>query len=956
MPVPRARLVGRARELGELRAALDAVRSGANRTLVITGEAGIGKTRLLDELVAHADGVTVVTGQCADEGSGPLPYAALAGLLHGVVQAKGPEAVVAAAGPAAGALSAVAPQLVAPTPGTGADRIPEVLADLLAGLAAERPVVVILEDLHWSDDVTRAVALRLARTAPPGLLLLLTYRSDDVGRTHPLRVVMAELDRARLTTRLDLARLGEAEVRAMAQDLLDAGLDAEALADLADRSEGVPFYVEELVGFLGTDLPDSLRDILLLRYWNLSREAQALCRVVAAAGPRVWYDVLDDVLADASTGSGRRATASVGAEPEETVREAVEAQVLVVTEVGYAFRHALVQEAVYAELLPGERRRLHAAYARALERALTRRAHSVAKLSRIADHWWRAGMLDQALAAAVTGHRAAADGAASSTAVTLGERALELWEQVPDAEAVAGLPHHELLRSVAEALRGSTRTARALAVAHEAVAEWPADDPAGLARVLCDTALIAGHAGSSEGPELIDRALALVEPGRDDAVRGQLLILQARDAMLNGRATEAIAAATAAHHAGVAAGSAELVSVALNLRGVSRVQLGDPDGYAEIEAGREAAEDNWQGLSRYYINGSDVWLLAGDWARAAEIAQEGVAAARRYGSSEGSRIMVEGNLVDAWIGRGDWSDAAAWYERTVPLIHDSVYSAYLSERRTWLLMWRGQIEEAQAEARRKAATWERFGRLEEQIRSRTSVTQAELALLRDEPAEALERMSVVVAPDHARNPAYDLPQLAVAAHAVAQLRAAGQVVDDAPYRAALAECARWPTHPLWSAVFEAQLGTGPWTAVADLPGPGPVHLRPYALYREGARLLDAGDRAGARTALGSAVAEAEKIGAGLVVRRAQTLIDRAGLAEGSGAAEVSGSGPDTLTPREQQVLALVAEGLTNGQIAERLFISAKTASVHVSAILRKLGVATRTEAALRASHGGAAPR
>lgn len=969
MPVPRARLVGRARELGELTAALHDVRSGAGRTIVVAGEAGIGKTRLLDELTARAEGTTVVAGQCADSGSGPVPYAALTGLLHDIAQAVGPEAVLAAAGPAAGALSAVAPQLFpfGSDAGAAADRVPEVLADLLAELAAGQPLVVVLEDLHWSDDVTRAVALRLARTAPAGLLLLLTYRSDDVGRAHPLRTVMAELDRARLTTRLDLARLGEPEVRQMAQDLLgvspggghrETGVDPEALTDLADRSEGVPFYIEELVGFLGTDLPDSLRDILLLRYWNLSREAQALCRVVAAAGPRVWHDVLDDVLKDVTTG--------VGDDPEETAREAVEAQVLVATDVGYTFRHALVQEAVYAELLPGERRRQHAAHARALEQALVRRGRSVAKLSRIADHWWRAGMLDKALAAAVEGHRAAVDGAASSTAVTLGERALELWEQVPDAEAVAGLTHHELLRTVAEALRGSTRTTRALAVAHEAIAEWPDDDPAGLARVLCDAALIAGHAGSDEGPELIDRGLALVAPGRDDAVRGQLLVLQARHAMLDGRREDAIEAATAAYDAGTAIGSTELVSVALNLRGVSRIQLGDAGGFAEIDAGRDAAGDSWQGLSRYYINGSDVWLLVGDWARAAEIAEKGVAAAHRYGSSEGTRIMVEGNLAEARIGRGDWAEAAAWYERTMPVIHDSVYSAYLSERRAWLAMWRGDVERAQAEGRRKAAVWERFGRLEEQIRSRTSVTLGELALLRDEPAEALERMSVVIDPDRGRNPAYDLPQLAVAAQAIARLRTAGHGVDDTAYRAALAECAHWPTFPLWSAVFEAELGTGPWTAVADLPGPGPVHLRPYALYREGARLLEAGDRAGARSALGSAVAEAEKIGAGLVVQRAQGLIDRAGLlgrgtaagrtpssgrAKGTGRADAaaSGSGPDMLTPREQQVLALVAEGLTNGQIAERLFISAKTASVHVSAILRKLGVSTRTEAALLAS-------
>jgi DNA-binding CsgD family transcriptional regulator len=310
--------------------------------------------------------------------------------------------------------------------------------------------------------------------------------------------------------------------------------------------------------------------------------------------------------------------------------------------------------------------------------------------------------------------------------------------------------------------------------------------------------------------------------------------------------------------------------------------------------------------------------------------------------------MIEGNLAEALIGRGDWAEAAAWYERTIPPIHDSVYSVYLSDRRAWLMMWQGRVEQAQAEARRRVTSWERFGRLEEQIRSRTSMTLAELALLRDEPAEALDRMAVVVAPDHVRIPAYDLPQLAVAALAVARLRAAGQDVDDAPYRAALAECGHWPTFPVWSALVEAELGTGPWTAVADLPSPGPAHLRPYALYREGARLLEAGDRAGARSTLGSAVAEAEKIGAGLIVQRAQGLLDRAGLTGQAGPADAppSGSRPDALTAREQQVLALVAEGLTNGQIAERLFISAKTASVHVSAILRKLNVSTRTEAAL----------
>ncbi|MEU4362975.1 AAA family ATPase [Promicromonospora sp. NPDC023987] len=960
MPVIRARLVGRTNEVETLRQALKAVRAGAGRTVVVAGEAGIGKTRLVDELTSDADGFLVLSGQCADSGSGPVPHAAPGGLLAGIVATHGPEATVEAAGPAAGALSAVAPQLVVPGTDAGADRLPEVLADLLARTAAGRPVVAVVEDLHWSDDVTRALVVRLARAAPPGLLLLLTYRSDDVGRAHPLRTVVTELDRARLATRIDLRRLGQDEVREMARDLLTGTGDEpdDDLADLAERSEGVPFYVEELVGFLGTDLPDSLRDILLLRYWSLGREAQALCRVVSAAGSRVWHDVLDDVLADQRpAGSGSGAHPGVGPQPEERAREAIDAHVLVATDVGYAFRHALVQEAVYAELLPGERRRLHAAYARALERALTTRARSVAKLSRIADHWWRAGILDRALAAAVVAHEAAT-AAATSAAVSLGERALELWEQVPDAERVAGVTHHELLRAVAESLRGSTRVDRALAVAHEALAEWPDDDPVGQAAVLADIALIAGHAGSDEGPDAIDRALALVPPGLDDTVRAQVLILRARHAMLDGRRAESAAAATEAYDAATAVGSPELASVALNLRGVSRFQLGDRDGLAEIDRGREIAGDTWQGLSRYYINGSDARLTEGLWDEAADIAAEGVVAAREHGASEGSRAMLEGNIVEAMIGRGDWAEAARWYERKVPMIHTSVYAVYLGERRTWLAMWRGQVAWAQAEARRKAATWERFGRLELQIRSHVAVTRAELALLRDDPAEALRLASDAVDPDAPRSPTYDLEPLAVAARAIADLRAAGQEVDDAPYRAALAECSGWRTYPAWAAVFEAELGTGAWTAVLDLPGP--AYLVPYALQRDGERLLDAGDRAGARSALAAAVGAARKIGAGLLVDQAQGLLERAGLAgrpadsggagrTGPAATPPSDDGLAALTAREQQVLALVAEGLTNGQIAERLFISAKTASVHVSAILRKLNVSTRTEAALLAA-------
>jgi DNA-binding CsgD family transcriptional regulator len=198
--------------------------------------------------------------------------------------------------------------------------------------------------------------------------------------------------------------------------------------------------------------------------------------------------------------------------------------------------------------------------------------------------------------------------------------------------------------------------------------------------------------------------------------------------------------------------------------------------------------------------------------------------------------------------------------------------------------------------------------------------------------------------------------LVVAARAVAQARAQGRPVDDAPYRAALAAVS-WPTRGVWATVFAAELGDAPWSAVAalDVVDGAPAHLRPYALLRDGEAHLDADDRSAARGLLTAAVEAGEEIGAGLVTTRATALLDDAGLgARRARPSAAPAAGLASLTELELQVLDLVAQGLTNGQVAERLFISRKTASVHVSAILRKLSVSSRTEAAVLARTTGSA--
>ncbi len=197
----------------------------------------------------------------------------------------------------------------------------------------------------------------------------------------------------RLLTHRPLARLSPAEVGALATAVHGDTLAAEVLLDIAARSDGIPFYVEELASFSGERLPISLRDVLLLRYERLDAEARRFTRVLATGGVEVADPVLRAVF------DGEESAL------EAAVRSAVDAQVVVIRDDAYAFRHALMQEAVYAELLPTERTRLHTAYAVALEAA----APTARVLADIAHHWRAAHVPDRALAAAVAAQRAAAE-------------------------------------------------------------------------------------------------------------------------------------------------------------------------------------------------------------------------------------------------------------------------------------------------------------------------------------------------------------------------------------------------------------------------------------------------------------------------------------------------------------------------------------------------------------------
>ncbi|WP_198664475.1 helix-turn-helix transcriptional regulator [Jiangella endophytica] len=931
MPRARASLIGRSRELAALNETFDEVRGGARRTVVIGGEAGIGKTRLATEFLGVLpDDVLVLRGQCADSGGGPVPYAALTDLVRSLADVVGRQALIDGAGPAAGLLGRLWPGLVeAPADG---DRhgIPDLVADLLAARASERPLVVLLEDLHWSDDATRALVVRLARrTAEAPLLVLLTVRTDDVGPRHVLRSLLAELERARLARRLDLGRLAQGEARRMVRALADAGERGDVDVDrVVERSGGVPFYIEELASVARDELPDSLRAILLVRYEELTGDARAFCRAVAAGGISVPHDLVSSVLADAPAS-------------DTAIREAVDARLLQADASGFTFRHALVREAVYGELLPGERRDLHAAYARALEQ----QSESVAGLARVADHWWRAHDLERALGAAVRGMRAARAAFAASTAVQLGERALDLWDRLEAPERVVGVTHAALLYEVADLVREDTRPDRARELAWQAYEEWPRHDVAGRAELLGGLARMSAMAGRDDGPAFVERALELLPPGEHPAIRAELLLERTRSTLRAGRDEEGLGHARAALTAAGDSGDEQYVSRALSYQATALARLGDPGAAVVFEAAREAAGDDWRAQVVYYTTLADVLLLSGAFADAARVAREGAARARELRAGRGARLALENTLAEAQRALGEWSSGPALLARWLDVVGEDTYTTHLRVDHAWLLLWMGDVEGAESVAASWRATWERHARTQLQVRSRMSGVLGQLALIRGDPDEALRQVSWVLDDDPRPSPPYVLPLLFIAAHAVADLRTRGRAADDLPYREVLVRCSDWPTFAVWSALFAAQLGEGTWSAVMDLPGAA-IH-RPYALYRDGADLIEAGDRLGARDRLTAALTEARAIGAGLVADRAAALLDRAGLTRPPDRGQGAADGPETLTAREEQVLALVADGLTNKQIGERLFISPKTVSVHVSAVLRKLGAATRTEAATR---------
>lgn len=935
---PSAEMVGRDAELADLRRAFDVVRDGVPAAVLVEGEAGIGKSRLVREFTQEiAQAADVHVGWCIDQGASRTPYGPLTGILRSIVARMGADRVRATVGVGVEALGMLLPELV-DTPAarerTSPERLRDAIASLIEAAAEQAPQVLVVEDLHWADDSTLALLSFLLRALERGrILLLITCRSDDVRRGDAVSRFIGEATRARLLERLLLARLGDDAVRELVHRITGRAPSPAALERLQLRAEGVPFFVEEMACCSQGPLPDTLRDLLLARFDRLGDDARRVVQIVSGAERPLSHPIL----------------ARLAALPEErldaAIREATRSGVVVVVDDDYRFRHALLREAVHDDLLPGERARLHRAYAEALEA----NGDGAGDAAALAYHWQLAQDDRRAIVAAAGAMRHAKAQYAFASAARFGELVLELWPLVPDAAEAAGVERLELLLVLGSILRNAGDGERALAVANVALEEIDPEtvDARRHARLLRNKALYLVNLGRPGAIPLLQQALEIAERHiPDDAFRAELLNQLASRRMIAGDRDEAIRLADEAEYHAVVAASTDQVSIAANVRGGSLAHLGRvAEGVREYERARELAAGSTAEM-RYRVNYSDLLTLLGRYREAVEVAEEGLRRARELRVERTSGSIMAQNMVVPLLELGEIDRVEEMLSRDFVQGTLRVFRMYMSMTRVRVLAWRGRVAEAAEMLHEWLPAFEETGRTERQIwydRIMMAVAVAEssgdvrgaldvvLDMLRDDQPALLHQRRLLLE----------------GAALVAELRAGGADVTEASaaIRAAWAAQPEQLRHDAWSTVLDALID--PESADVsevlrlsdgdDVPATFRVVLR----LEHARRQVRDGDRGAAAATVAEASAIADALGHARLQSRVTELAEAAGLR-----ATAAAGGPEQLTAREQQVLDLIAEGLSNRQIGERLFISVKTVSVHVSAVLRKLGVSTRTEAAI----------
>ncbi|MGO1166991.1 MAG: helix-turn-helix transcriptional regulator [Janibacter sp.] len=944
MPLaPRTRaLVGRTPELARLRRGGGLDGSAAGGSVLLSGDAGIGKSRLVAEVAAEAveRNRVVVTGHCVGAGGAALAWLPFVELTADL-EAQAPDAVRETLD-SHPALAALLPGGTSgPSPADPA-RIGEAVHALLTATARDRPVLVVIEDVHWADDSSRdLLTLLLTRGFSTAASLLVTYRSDDLHRRHPLHDVLSVWTRLPLVTRLDLTPLSGTHMDRLVRSLDEAPTTPDDIQHIIGRAEGNPFFAEEIVAAGdAARTTDDLARLLRLRLDRLSGPARHLVHAASLAGGSVSTELLGEVAECDVDGL------------DQALRESIDHHILEVdTEGDFRFRHALLGETIADDLLPGARRRLHSAWLTAL------RAHpGLGAAADLARHAAATGDTETAAAAAIEAGDAAMQVGGARDALRHYEAALG-W--------IVDDPGHrgEVALAAATAARTSGDQMRSLRLLEEALTEVDAEThPVVRAQLLGKTAAWYTILDLPGDPLALSAEAVAILPDRSTPVAAGVLL----------RRLEVLVDAQREEDAALLGDEIALLAEELDLPSVAaekRLQLArllaasDPDRARE---GLLATVDDTRARPALRLSAllrlGTLELNAGRPASAHEYFTKGVAIAderhRPWGPfgmecrlqagrtayelgrwPEAERLLaspadlphpprgfMEGALVELLVARGDdvdperLSGTIRWWEVDVLLVV-ACLGGLID-----LLGRLGEGEQLRHLVDQGVDTmsrlWSRDAQAIIRIAALFTGQVADLAarhhdvtLLRVRSDDYAVRVAPFVGPEHRTGPE---SEAWLTRHSAERLRLAA-VTGQRPDADEL--------------VLAWQRAVDGFAVLPNLP----ERARSRARLAEVLALV--GRVAESRDVAATAREEAEALGASPVLD----------ILDGEPPEDVARS---QLTPREREVLDHLDRGRTNGQIADALFISRKTASVHVSNILAKLGAATRGEAvAVAREHG-----
>jgi DNA-binding CsgD family transcriptional regulator/tetratricopeptide (TPR) repeat protein len=1003
--------VGRDGELAQIEHALDVALTGHPVLVVVRGEAGIGKSRLVREAIqrAQARDSAILHGACLDLDGDGLPYLPIVEALRGLARVTSRDGMRELLGPAAPELSALLPDLADPEPAGGRPagsestvdraRLFERFLGFLDRLGTSAPVLAVIEDIQWIDPATRDLVTFLVHNiTTEHVVAVLTCRTDDLPSGHPVLAWMAELGRAPGAIRLDLGRLSWTSVRHQLEAIEDGPVPDNVLDSVWRRSEGHPLFVEELfeaAAATNGERPPSLVEVLLGRVAALDQETLTVVEALAVAGRPVDGRLIGLVV--------ERSEREVGV----ALREAATRGVLVALPDGRsAFRHELLREIVERELSVGERRELHERFARQLEAHPDLADDSPAGATgELARHWSAADRPAEAYRAALVAARAAEDVHAFADAQRLLERSIGLETVLPESLAPQPAERIDVRRRAAQAADLSGQLERATELVREALAMTDPDADPTLAGLLhARLGYLTWARGDGEAALAEHReAVRLVPADPPTTARANVLGALGGALMGLGQWAESKSVCEAAIDCAVRAEAVPEESRARNMLGSDLVALGEIDaGLHELRESHRLAGPGPSELFVITAHNLGLNLLAADRLdEALEAASSGRAAARAAGLERRHGMDLAALAGDILIRLGRWDDAEIATAEGLALGQRDQATAYLAVVRSRLLAERGATEEA----RRTLAAVDR-ATLDPDTAVYFATVAAKAALLEGKPRDAVRSVDDGLAHlDEMGDVVWGIPLIALGLRAVAELAETARANHDeaglADVRsrsdvlhqrlASVAERVLTPSARAWIATAEAETARADGSANPDrwaeaisawdaVPDPAEAA---YVRFRHAEDTLRrSGVKADVAAELEAAWRSAVRLGASplqaeiqLLAKRARIKLEAAPDAEvgeaGAEAQAVAGAHAGTgaqaapepppgrrvasahgLSAREIEVIRLVAAGRSNGEIAERLFITRKTAGVHVTHILNKLGVSNRVEAAMAAARLG----